>query len=91
MDDDLTKRLRDEDFTIAPRMEAADTIDALRGRVKVLEGALELACDCADELQRPDSRMCCDGRECGCYGATHHDNARHYLQEARAALKDADT
>lgn len=34
----------------------------------------------------PDRAMCCDGRDCGCMGATLYQEAEHY---ARAAIAKA--
>lgn len=43
-----------------------------------------------DELleaySKPDERLCCDGRDCGCMGSTVHQQAEHY---ARAAIAKA--
>lgn len=33
---------------------------------------------------QPDRRMCCDGRECGCMGASVYQEAEHYAREAIA-------
>ncbi len=30
----------------------------------------------------PDRRLCCDGRDCGCRGATIHQMAEHYARKA---------
>ena len=32
----------------------------------------------------PDRRLCCDGRDCGCMGATAHQEAEHYARKAIA-------
>lgn len=34
----------------------------------------------------PDDRVCCNGVDCGCFGATKHQEAEHY---ARAAIAKA--
>ncbi len=41
---------------------------------------LEAACDVIDAHNEYDRRMCCDGRECGCYGATVHQSMQHYIR-----------
>jgi hypothetical protein len=35
---------------------------------------------------KPDERLCCDGRDCGCMGSTIHQQAEHY---ARVAIEKA--
>lgn len=32
--------------------------------------------------QEADARMCCDGRECGCYGSTYREMWEHMLGKA---------
>lgn len=39
-----------------------------------------------DAYSKPDERLCCDGRDCGCMGSTVHQQAEHY---ARAAIAKA--
>lgn len=34
-------------------------------------------------LSKPDQRLCCDGRECGCMGATEHQQALHHAEKVR--------
>ncbi|MBA8799198.1 hypothetical protein FHW77_002917 [Agrobacterium sp. RC10-4-1] len=36
-----------------------------------------------EAYSKPDERLCCDGRDCGCMGSTVHQQAEHY---ARAAI-----
>jgi hypothetical protein len=36
---------------------------------------------------KPDERMCCDGRECGCYGATTQQYADYIADEALASVQ----
>ncbi len=31
------------------------------------------------ELKELDQHICCDGRECGCYGATHREEWEYYI------------
>lgn len=40
-----------------------------------------------DAYSKPDERLCCDGRDCGCMGSTVHQQAEHY---ARAAIAKAE-
>ncbi len=51
------------------------------------------ACDLLQALENlmgaycePDDRLCCSGIDCGCMGATKHQQAEHY---ARAAIAKA--
>jgi hypothetical protein len=60
--------------------------------VAALIAADELAAmleNCLEVLTKEDGRLCCDGRECGCYGATKHQEAEHYAKEALAAYRAA--
>ncbi|UXS24234.1 hypothetical protein [Agrobacterium tumefaciens] len=57
-------------------LEAAAAIEDL---VLSLQGLLEA-------YSKPDERLCCDGRDCGCMGSTVHQQAEHY---ARAAIAKA--
>lgn len=41
---------------------------------------LEAACEVIDAHSEYDRRLCCDGRECGCYGATVHQSMHHYIR-----------
>ncbi|MCZ7496302.1 hypothetical protein O8B39_17515 [Agrobacterium rhizogenes] len=40
-----------------------------------------------EAYSKPDERLCCDGRDCGCMGSTVHQQAEHY---ARAAIAKAE-
>jgi hypothetical protein len=40
-----------------------------------------------EAYSKPDERLCCDGRDCGCMGSTLHQQAEHY---ARAAIAKAE-
>lgn len=42
--------------------------------------------DLLHAYSKPDRRLCCDGRDCGCMGSTVHQQAEHY---ARAAITKA--
>lgn len=44
--------------------------------------------DLLEAYSKPDERLCCDGRDCGCMGSTVHQQAEHY---ARAAIAKAET
>ncbi|WP_418459874.1 hypothetical protein ACNT8L_05805 [Brucella intermedia] len=41
---------------------------------------LEAACEVIDAHSEYDRQLCCDGRECGCYGATVHQSMQHYIR-----------
>jgi len=38
------------------------------------------ACDVISAYDEHDQQLCCDGRECGCQGATVHQAMRHYIK-----------
>jgi len=52
-------------------------------RIADMKGALE---NLLDAYSKPDDRICCSGHDCGCMGATNHQQAEHYAKEALAAL-----
>lgn len=37
----------------------------------------------------PDRQLCCDGRDCGCMGATIYDEAEYYARHAIAKATGA--
>ena len=58
-------------------------------RIEELEAKLakadELASEfknCLEVLTREDGYVCCNGYECGCYGASKHAEAIYYANEA---------
>lgn len=67
------------DARILSQIEVADG-----GRAEALEEGfrkgLEAACEVIDAHSEYDRQMCCDGRECGCYGATVHQSMQHYIR-----------
>jgi hypothetical protein len=69
----------------------AATIEALRARVKAADAVAVMLENCLEVLTKEDGRLCCDGRECGCYGATKHQEAEHYANEALTAYRATDT
>lgn len=54
---------------------------AAEQRIAELKGSLE---NLLDAYSRPDDRICCSGADCGCMGATNHQQAEHYAKEAIA-------
>lgn len=66
--------LSPEDFANARLIAAAPDL------FQALEELLEA-------YSKPDERLCCDGRDCGCMGSTVHQQAEHY---ARAAIARAE-
>lgn len=83
--------------TPVPEKAAKHHTEARRiARVPDMESALlaaeELAAmleNCLEVLTKEDGRLCCNGSECGCYGATKHQEAEHYAKEALAAYRKA--
>jgi len=65
----------------------AATIEALRAREKAADAVAVMLENCLEVLTKEDGRLCCDGRECGCCGATKHQEAEHYANEALAAYR----
>jgi hypothetical protein len=67
-----------------------DQLDAdAMARPKVANVVVQLE-NLLSVYQRPDERMCCDGRECGCMGATAYQEAEHFARAALRALKGAE-
>jgi DNA repair exonuclease SbcCD ATPase subunit len=70
--------------------DAEDRAEAAEAQVVRLTEALRYM---REVYSKPDERMCCDGRECGCYGATVQQYADYIADEAlteieaRAALE----
>lgn len=54
---------------------APDLLDAVKGLLQA--------------YSKPDERLCCDGRDCGCMGSTVHQMAEHYARKAIAKAKGA--
>lgn len=74
-------------FASAPTI-AAELITA---RAK-LEAAVGLAVQMENLLsvyREPDKQLCCDGRMCGCQGATVYQEAEYYASAALAAWEAA--
>lgn len=77
--------------------ECCDRLDFKARAEKAEEIAKQLAANLENALNvlsEEDERLCCDGRECGCCGATTHQEAVYYAKEAldsyaafRAALE----
>lgn len=49
----------------------------------------EVATHFLNVIAEPDDRLCCDGRECCCQGATKHQEAEHYMRVQSPAFADA--
>jgi hypothetical protein len=63
--------------------------DIHRANASLIAAAPELLTSLQDVLSvysEPDYRLCCDGRDCGCMGASVYQQAEHY---ARAAIAKA--
>lgn len=71
---------------------ARDMEDELLATRAKIEAAVGLAVQLENLLSvysEPDQQLCCDGRMCGCQGATVHQEAEHYAKEALAAWEAA--
>lgn len=84
-----------EDGPIAKAFKQAGALDHWRHEVGKLHSQLAARDEEIKRLRealkglleahsKPDERLCCDGRDCGCMGSTVHQQAEHY---ARAALQ----
>jgi len=63
--------------------------DPFEANARLIAAAPELLLalqELLDAYSKPDERLCCDGRDCGCMGSTVHQQAEHY---ARAAIAKA--
>ena len=67
-------------------VSVADALGPLLDAADALAANLE---NCLVVLPKEDERLCCDGRECGCYGATVHQEAEHYAKEALSTYRAA--
>lgn len=59
--------------------EVEAKLAAAEQRIAQLKGALE---NLLDAYSKPDDRICCSGHQCGCMGATNHQQAEYYAKEA---------
>ena len=62
---------------------------ALEAQVKAADGLATMLENCLLVMQTPDQQMCCDGRECGCQGATVYQEADHYARQELAIFRAA--
>lgn len=69
-----------------PLLEAATEIERLRKHAEALAAHLEWTHE-GIERGDLDERMCCDGRMCGCMGASKGDEVLHFGREAIAAYR----
>ena len=49
-----------------------------------LEAAVAHARECIDAHAEHDAQLCCDGRMCGCQGASVHDHMKHFIRAIAA-------
>ena len=82
------QRLR-ADTADADLLRTSDALIAAEQRITEMKAALD---NLLDAYSRPDDRICCSGADCGCMGATNHQQAEHYAKEAiaRAASPEAE-
>lgn len=60
------------------RAEAQAALE--RGIRLGLRAAAIHACECIDHHSEHDALLCCDGRMCGCQGASIHDHMKHFIR-----------
>lgn len=73
-----TERLR-ADAAVGDANDAERSLAGAEQRIAELKCALE---NLIDAYSKPDDRICCSGHDCGCMGATNHQQAEHYAKEA---------
>jgi hypothetical protein len=81
-DRDRAIEWRDHDKTRAETAEAevARLRDALTGAGVHIENLLSV-------MATPDTQMCCDGRMCGCQGATVYQEAEYFAREELRTIR----
>lgn len=69
-------------------MVGEDAVDQIEAAVAA---QIEEACAVIDAHAEHDQSFCCDGRECGCQGASVHDMMKHFIRQPhdRTALDAA--
>lgn len=67
--------------------DGAKAVAGLMNRGDVLPEVIEALKELLEAYSKPDERLCCDGRDCGCMGSTVRQQAEHY---ARAAIAKAE-
>ncbi|MGQ4661309.1 hypothetical protein [Lysobacter sp. F6437] len=77
--DASVQRMWDDD---APQ-RAADSEEAQVAVAELIEALDTLL----SVYAKPDQGMCCDGRECGCMGASVYQEAEHYARAALARVR----
>jgi hypothetical protein len=83
--------LRHDGLAVAVCVQNGDILPPEpEANARLIAAAPDLLVALADLLHsysEPDRRLCCDGRDCGCMGATVQQQAEHY---ARAAIAKAE-
>lgn len=65
-------------------------LSQLEANARLIAAAPELLEALEDLLtvySKPDDRICCNGVDCGCMGATEHQRAEHYARELIAKAR----
>jgi len=68
-------------YLVSRLSELEANVAAKDAETERLRGALGVM---LEAYSKPEIRLCCEGRECPCLGATSHQEAEHF---ARAALQ----
>lgn len=73
------------DKSMIDKMSAASSMmDDVANEDEDAPDLLEALQELLQAYSEPDSRLCCDGRDCGCMGSTVRQQAEHYARETIA-------
>jgi hypothetical protein len=80
--------LAERDRTFAMMLERAETAEAEVARLREsLTGAGVHIENLLSVMATPDTQMCCDGRMCGCQGATVYQEAEYFAREELRTIR----
>jgi hypothetical protein len=71
-----------DDYPSPP--EGTDTMRANARLIAAAPDMLEALRGLLEAYSKPDQQLCCNGQDCGCWGASIRDQAEHYAREAVA-------
>lgn len=75
-------------IALCNRYAPYDSVDQANANlISAAPDMLEALENLMDVYSEPDERICCNGADCGCMGATRRQQAEHYAREAIAKAK----